>query len=79
MNDIAKRDSKIDVREVLVGEIVDTAWCPRCGDQHDVTDSVMRCCCGDTHDASFCCQCGHFHGDGTCPQAPCGNYRCCIN
>lgn len=25
-------------------------------------------------------ECGHFHSaDGACPQAPCGNYRCCIN
>jgi hypothetical protein len=26
-------------------------------------------------------RCGHFHGDGLCPDPdqPCGDYRCCIN
>lgn len=28
---------------------------------------------GDLH------HCGHYHNGGECPEAPCGDYRCCIN
>lgn len=48
--------------------------------QHDIPISTE-----DLHDLAGdpCCeQCGHFHPDqGPCldPDAPCGDYRCCIN
>lgn len=79
MNDLMRRPSELEVTEVIDGELIDVAWCPRCGDGHDVAHGVMRCCCGDEHGPDFCCGCGHFHDGGGCPQSPCGDYRCCIN
>jgi hypothetical protein len=88
MSELVRRSSELDVVEVIDGELIETVWCPRCGDRHGAVrweslgDSylIVRCCCGDEHEVDNCCRCGHYHyGEGCKPAGPCGDYRCCIN
>jgi hypothetical protein len=80
MTELMRRRSELEATEVIVeGELTDVAECRRCGDRHGVVHGTMRCCCGEEHSPDICCACGHFHDGESCPQAPCGDYRCCIN
>lgn len=76
------------VGEVLEGELLPDFDCPRCGESHPISGGLglismvsagyISCCCGDEHQIEYCCVCGHYHDGGSCPEGPCGDYRCCI-
>lgn len=75
----SSQSAPIFIGEVLEGEIVDIECCSRCDGYHVIDGERIECCCGVSHDVEFCCDCGHFHSGSWCPQAPCGDYRCCID
>lgn len=59
------QSSPVFVGEVVEGEVVDYVPClSGCGEIH--------------YDSDYCCDCGHYHGDGdsACVSA-CSDYRCC--
>lgn len=83
MGDLVIHQSQIVPSDapVIDAEIVDSLVdCPVDDHQHPVIDGYMECCCGESHDPEYCCDCGHYHGTrGACLQSPCGDYRCCIS